>query len=178
MILPFPVLSSLQLPLKKKIVLSLLFSLGVFVTIIQIIRIQTIKSLKNYIDSSLLIMWSMVENNLGVIIVSVPTLSALLRTWRDKNSSGRATSYANNSGFRQVSAGRQDQNVNLKSLDPETGRVFDGRQEQKATVVGQNEAESYFRSDASSEDLILQNSKNPYSIRATTHVTITNEPNR
>ena len=82
MILPFPVLMTTQIPLKKKLILLGLFSLGTFITIIQIIRIQfiriqTIHSLANYLDSGL-IMWSMVESDLGIIICYV---ISLLRGW-------------------------------------------------------------------------------------------------
>lgn len=175
MLLPFPVLSSLQLPTKKKVVLSLLFGLGIFVTIIQIIRIQTIKSLKNYIDSSLLIMWSMVENNIGVIITCVPTLSPLLKSWREKTGSGRTTGYANDSKYIHGTSKRHTQHITLKSIDPESGRTYDGRQVTSTIVVGQNETDSNFRGDVSSEDLIIQDLKGPYSIRATTKVTVTSD---
>ncbi len=102
MILPFPVLITTQIPPKKKLILLGLFSLGIFITIIQIVRIQTIHSLQNYLDSSMLIMWSMVENNLGIIIASIPALSPLIRSWREKTSKtgggsserGRGGSYA------------------------------------------------------------------------------------
>lgn len=63
---PIPLLANSQLPNRKKIVLIGLFTLGFFITICQLVRIVTIKNLKNYIDSSMLIMWSMVELNLGV----------------------------------------------------------------------------------------------------------------
>jgi hypothetical protein len=103
MILPYPVLITTQIPYKKKLILFGLFSLGTFISIIQIIRIQTIHSLQNYLDSSMLIMWSMVENNLGITIASIPALSPLIRSWRDKASKtgaggsserGRGASYA------------------------------------------------------------------------------------
>lgn len=84
-------LLKLQLPKRKKIVLLAIFSLGIFITIIQIIRILTIKSLANYLDSSLLIMWSMVENNLGIIAACIPTLAPLVKAFRDKSSNRSRT---------------------------------------------------------------------------------------
>jgi hypothetical protein len=75
-----------KLPLRKKAILSGIFSLGVFITVIQIIRILTIKSLSDYLDSSKLIMWSMVENNLGIIVGSIPALAPLFRSVLDKTS--------------------------------------------------------------------------------------------
>jgi hypothetical protein len=71
---------------RKKAILIGIFSLGIFITIIQIIRILTIKSLSDYLDSSKLIMWSMVENNLGIIVGSIPALGPLFRSILDKTS--------------------------------------------------------------------------------------------
>lgn len=54
-------------------VLTFIFALGFFVTIIQIIRIFSVKNLKTYTDSKNLILWSIVEVSLGVS--QVPSLS-------------------------------------------------------------------------------------------------------
>lgn len=78
-------LIKLQLPKRKKVVLLGLFSLGAFITIIQIIRILKIKSLANYLDSSALIMWSMVENNIGIAITCVPHLAPLIKAFAEKS---------------------------------------------------------------------------------------------
>lgn len=57
-----------------------LFALGLFITVIQIVRIQTIKQLeKGTVDSAKLIMWSMVENNLGIVVSCIPTFAPLVR---------------------------------------------------------------------------------------------------
>lgn len=82
--LPFPILKQLQLDMRKKIGLGVLFSLGVFVTIVQIIRIQTIASLKEYTGSQNPIMWSMIEIHVGIIISCVPTYTPLMRRVRSK----------------------------------------------------------------------------------------------
>jgi hypothetical protein len=100
MLTPFPMLIKSRIPTKKKVVLLGIFSLGTFITVIQIIRILTIKSLANYIDSSELIMWSLVENNLGIIVACIPPLAPLVRSFREKSSyasrepsSGRIPAY-------------------------------------------------------------------------------------
>lgn len=64
--LPLPVLWKLQLRFKQKIILAALFALGFFVTVIQIIRIFTVKDLKTYTDSKNIVIWSCVEISLGV----------------------------------------------------------------------------------------------------------------
>ncbi|PWY94516.1 integral membrane protein [Aspergillus sclerotioniger CBS 115572] len=71
--LPLPVLWSLQLHHSQKVALIGLFALGFFITIIQIIRIFTIKNLKTYTDSQPIVLWSSVEIGLGVIIACIPT---------------------------------------------------------------------------------------------------------
>lgn len=88
MVLPFPVLMSLKMQNRRKVVLLGLFGLGIFITIIQIIRIQTVKRLAVYTDSAPLIMWSAVEANLGVIVASVPCLSPLIKYFRERSTVG------------------------------------------------------------------------------------------
>ena len=68
MFLPFPMLVRSHIQKRKKIALLGLLALGTFITIIQVIRIRTVKNLANYLDSGSLIMWSAVENNLGIIV--------------------------------------------------------------------------------------------------------------
>ena len=67
MLLPFPVLLQSHIQKRKKFVLLGLLALGIFITIIQVIRIRTVKNLSNYLDSASLILWSTVENNMGIM---------------------------------------------------------------------------------------------------------------
>ncbi|KAK3902459.1 hypothetical protein C8A05DRAFT_44114 [Staphylotrichum tortipilum] len=89
MLLPFPVLLKSRIQRRKKLILLGLFGLGVFITVIQIIRIQTVKQLVNYVDSAPLILWSTVENNLGIVVANVPTLAPLVKYYNERGSSGR-----------------------------------------------------------------------------------------
>lgn len=84
MFLPFPVLMNLKMQNRKKLVLLGLFGLGVFITVIQIIRIMTVKRLAVYTDSAPLIMWSTVETNLGIIVACIPCLSPLFKYFKDR----------------------------------------------------------------------------------------------
>ncbi|KAF5005357.1 hypothetical protein FDECE_8169 [Fusarium decemcellulare] len=88
MLLPFPTLVQLRIANRKKIVLLGLFAMGTFISIIQIVRIQTIKSLTVLTDSGALIMWSTVENNLGIIVASIPTLAPLVRYFNEQSRIG------------------------------------------------------------------------------------------
>ncbi|GKT40444.1 uncharacterized protein ColSpa_00625 [Colletotrichum spaethianum] len=74
-----------DIQMRKKIVLLALFILGVFVTIIQAIRIQTIKNLVNYLDSAKSIQWSVIENCIGVVIACVPTLAPMVKYFAEKS---------------------------------------------------------------------------------------------
>ncbi|PCD42233.1 hypothetical protein AU210_004763 [Fusarium oxysporum f. sp. radicis-cucumerinum] len=110
MMLPFPTLLKLQMPNRKKVVLLGLFAMGIFISIIQIVRIQTIKSLSNLLDSASLIKWSMVENNLGIIVACVPTLAPLVRYFSEQSRVGsRSRSKSqNNSGYALQSTYRKN----------------------------------------------------------------------
>ncbi|KAG9196427.1 hypothetical protein G6011_01548 [Alternaria panax] len=83
MFLPFPVLKS-HIQKRKKFALLGLLALGIFITVIQVLRIQTVRNLANYLDSGSLIMWSTVENNLGIIVASIPTLAPLFKYFVEK----------------------------------------------------------------------------------------------
>ncbi|KAK1995410.1 hypothetical protein LX36DRAFT_713170 [Colletotrichum falcatum] len=111
MFLPFPVLAASKIQKRKKFVLLGLFGLGVFITVIQIIRIQTVHALENYLDSAPLIMWSTIENNLGIIVCCVPTLAPLVKYFNEKSRSGsRSNKYVGPSGY-----GRSGQSGNVGS---------------------------------------------------------------
>lgn len=101
MTLPFPVLLSLKMQDRKKVVILGLFGLGIFITIIQIIRIQTVRRLSNVTDSAPLITWSSVEANLGIIVASVPCLSPLIKYFRERvTTASRSRRKTGTAGYR------------------------------------------------------------------------------
>lgn len=104
--LPFPILKRLHLDVRKKIGLGLLFGLGIFVTIVQIMRIQTIASLKVYTESQKPVMWSVIEIHIGVLISCIPTYTPLLRRMHSK-----ITTY---SSSRSKSRGYRDQSGDVR----------------------------------------------------------------
>ncbi|KAH7123202.1 hypothetical protein EDB81DRAFT_665771 [Dactylonectria macrodidyma] len=76
--LPLPMIRSLQLPQKQKIMLFIIFGLGFFTCIISIIRIQTLKiaaSTKDpnwdNVDAAI---WSFLELSIAIIATCLPTL--------------------------------------------------------------------------------------------------------
>lgn len=96
--LPIPVLTSMRLPPRQKTILILTFTIGIFVTIVDVIRIyylqQAIGSSHGSIHSSqdarfggntdfayyasLSLMWSVVEVNVGIACACIPTLKPLV----------------------------------------------------------------------------------------------------
>jgi hypothetical protein len=103
MLLPFPVLVKSHIQKRKKLALLGLLGLGIFITIIQVIRIQTVKNLANYLDSASLIMWSTVENNLGIIVASIPTLAPLFKYYAEKSQKSSTAKSASQSRSRSRS---------------------------------------------------------------------------
>ncbi|XWW95961.1 hypothetical protein V2A60_003930 [Cordyceps javanica] len=96
--LPIPVLTSMRLPPRQKTILILTFTIGIFVTIVDVIRIyylqQAIGSSYGFTRSnkdsrfgahadfaynaSLSLMWSVVEVNVGIACACIPTLKPLV----------------------------------------------------------------------------------------------------
>ncbi|KAI1822164.1 fucose permease [Xylaria intraflava] len=96
--LPLPVLTSMRLPQKQKIILVITFTLGIFVTIVDVIRIYYLQKAINDIpaapanelntsfggspefafNASLALLWSAVEVNVGIACACIPTLKPLI----------------------------------------------------------------------------------------------------
>ncbi|KAM3525289.1 hypothetical protein NHJ13051_004074 [Beauveria bassiana] len=96
--LPIPVLTAMRLPPRQKTILILTFTIGIFVTIVDVIRIyylqQAIGSRDNFgrssndsrfgahadfaYNASLSLMWSVVEVNVGIACACIPTLKPLV----------------------------------------------------------------------------------------------------
>jgi fucose permease len=114
LVLPIPVLTGMRLPQRQKTVLVLTFALGIFVTVVDVIRIyylQEAVDLQNVNEgrlgtsvdfswtASTALMWSAVEVNVGIICACIPTLKPLIKrilpsmiTDRSRNGSEKDTS--------------------------------------------------------------------------------------
>lgn len=96
LVVPIPVVTSIQLPRKQKIILVFTFALGIFATIVDVIRIYYLQkaidtqrslNLQEQIGrssdfawtASIALMWSVVEVNTGIICACIPTLRPLFR---------------------------------------------------------------------------------------------------
>jgi fucose permease len=111
LVLPIPVLTGMRLPQKQKTILVFTFTLGVFVTIVDVIRIYYLQqAVDNQVvahqqlgtgtdfawNASTALMWSAVEVNVGIICACIPTLKPLIKRIlpsmiTDRNFSGTAT---------------------------------------------------------------------------------------
>jgi fucose permease len=94
LVLPIPVLTGMRLPQRQKTVLVVTFALGIFVTIVDVVRIYYLQQAA--VDSvitktrlgtgtdfaynaSIALMWSAVEVNIGIICACIPTLKPLIK---------------------------------------------------------------------------------------------------
>jgi fucose permease len=96
LVLPIPVLTGMRLPQKQKTILVVTFALGIFVAVVDVIRIYYLQQASVNEDrslssagtiggqtdfawyASLSLMWSAVEVNTGIICASIPTLKPLV----------------------------------------------------------------------------------------------------
>lgn len=96
--LPLPVLTSMRLPPRQKIILIITFALGIFVTVVDVVRIYYLQKAINDAPStpssnpnasfgdspefawnaSLALLWSAVEVNVGIACACIPTLKPLI----------------------------------------------------------------------------------------------------
>lgn len=96
--LPIPVLTGMRLPKRQKYILVFTFSLGIFVTIVDVVRIYYLQQAISTVstapssdpsaifgdspefawNASLSLMWSAVEVNVGMICACIPTLKPLI----------------------------------------------------------------------------------------------------
>lgn len=96
--LPIPVLTSMHLPQRQKTILVFTFALGIFVTIVDVVRIYYLQHAIAYVpmtpssdpmamfgqsagfswNASFSLMWSAVEVNVGITCACIPTLKPLI----------------------------------------------------------------------------------------------------
>jgi fucose permease len=96
LILPIPILTGMTLPQRQKIVLVFTFTLGIFVMIVDVIRIYYLQQASDdqlsimsqtefrfgmnfYFNASSALKWSAVEVNIGIICACIPTLKPLIK---------------------------------------------------------------------------------------------------
>ncbi|KAF0325060.1 CFEM domain-containing protein [Colletotrichum asianum] len=88
LILPITQLYKLQMDRKKKLGVMAMFLVGIFLTIVSILRIKTLTafatSLNTTADSVAVILWAYVELGVGVVVACLPNVRQLLKTLPSK----------------------------------------------------------------------------------------------
>lgn len=75
--LPIPLLLKLNINLKKKIALCCVFLLGLLTTVCSIMRMVQILTIARTGNSTMLVLWGVIELNVGIILTCIPTLGPL-----------------------------------------------------------------------------------------------------
>ncbi|KAL7620522.1 hypothetical protein AAE478_009517 [Parahypoxylon ruwenzoriense] len=89
LIIPLPAIWNLHMELRDRIKMTVLFLLGIVVTIIAVARRVTVEKL-DFSTSEFAIMsqnplaLAVLESNMGIICASLPTVQILFRDWKDK----------------------------------------------------------------------------------------------
>ncbi|KAH7119417.1 hypothetical protein B0J13DRAFT_513402 [Dactylonectria estremocensis] len=120
--LPLPMIRSLQLPRKQKIMLFVIFCLGFFTCIISIIRIQTLKIAASTEDPNWdnvdAAIWSFLELNIAIIATCLPTLRPIFSKMMPRlfgSSLGRSQRRSGYGAYVQAPNNRSLANSNKKS---------------------------------------------------------------
>ncbi|KAK2016002.1 CFEM domain-containing protein [Colletotrichum eremochloae] len=106
LVLPLKKLSELQMQLKKKLMIMFMFSLGIFVTIVSVVRLRSLIVFANsqnitwdYTEAAF---WSTIELHVGIICACLPSLRSLFMALGVKvlgstngNSQGNSNGYSN-----------------------------------------------------------------------------------
>jgi hypothetical protein len=107
--LPIHTLLKIQRPAHEKIALVVVFSLGVFSCIASIVRLHSIRiyteSADPFADSVPILLWSMVELNIGIWCASIPALKPLIR--RRKGGAGLGESLGSDGYTRSEDVGSE-----------------------------------------------------------------------
>ncbi|KUJ12622.1 uncharacterized protein LY89DRAFT_623821 [Mollisia scopiformis] len=88
MLTPIPILLHSCFSPCKNFMIAFLYLLGIFLSLIQILRITSLRSARSYLDTSTVLTWSLVEVNLGIILSSLIPLAPLpvLQSFLEKGS--------------------------------------------------------------------------------------------
>ncbi|KAL8934310.1 MAG: hypothetical protein Q9216_005974 [Gyalolechia sp. 2 TL-2023] len=75
--LPIPMLLKLNINMKKKVALVCVFMLGLLTTVCSVMRMVQITTIARTGNSTMLVLWGVIELNVGIILTCIPTLGPL-----------------------------------------------------------------------------------------------------
>ncbi|CAP70172.1 uncharacterized protein PODANS_3_2710 [Podospora anserina S mat+] len=110
LVLPFPLVIRLNIPLSQKLALMPVFGLGVFIVVASALRVQSLL-VSHVTDRTYDIigtLWTIIEYNLAFVCLCLPSVRVLLvRTWPTifKSSVGRSQTSGATAGHRYARAG-------------------------------------------------------------------------
>ncbi|RFU28030.1 hypothetical protein B7463_g8306, partial [Scytalidium lignicola] len=133
--LPLSQLPALQLHWKKKLGVTMMFVVGTFVTVVSILRLQSLlhfaKSSNPTWDNLAVSQWSTVEINVGIICACMPSLRALLVRLFPKilgtTQNSKSAYYGNNSrsyAGGNISVNRPGKSLNSGKHDRDGGGIM------------------------------------------------------
>ncbi|KAL8890308.1 MAG: hypothetical protein Q9205_005071 [Flavoplaca limonia] len=93
--LPIPLLLNININNKKKVALICVFMLGLLTTVCSILRMVQIISIARTGNSTMLVLWGVIELNVGIILTCIPTLGPLFPSLTG-GTSNNTTPSANN----------------------------------------------------------------------------------
>ncbi|KAJ8133068.1 hypothetical protein O1611_g561 [Lasiodiplodia mahajangana] len=109
--LPLPLIWRLQTTLRRKLQLTLVFTLGSFIFIVSILRVVAVRKLDLFDDNwyaTDVELWSIAESAVGILTVSLPVMQPLLRRCiyrKDRSTRITATPKNSNPGQNQNRSG-------------------------------------------------------------------------
>jgi len=160
-LIPIPILIKLQVPLHRKIILTAMFSSGVFIMLCTILRAYY--SLKSLTTLSIALGWANRECFVAAIVVSLPGIKPLFRNTRWIGSSNRGKQYnytgpssSGYNGFGSKFSGNTKTYITSLVSSNRTGHVELHDVPTTTTTMGDRDSDGK-RASTASKELILNN---------------------
>lgn len=195
--LPIPVLTGMRLPKRQKYILVFTFSLGIFVTIVDVVRIYYLQQAISTIyttpssdpsaifgdspdfawNASLSLMWSAMEVNVGMICACIPTLKPLIIKILpaaivdpDGVSSSELSTYGTNSREKELTQATQNGTINgppTSSEGTEGGMTPPAQARQPSPTTDQVDMMEFLTTPDMAENQVAANTANEPATRTT-----------
>jgi hypothetical protein len=124
LVLPLPIISGLNMPVKKRILTLFMFSLGIFVVLTSCLRLKSLvqfaKSLNPTWDNTDAVVWTSLEVTVTVIVLCLPTVRMLCARVAPSIFGTTQKSTPNKSSNTGVSAARRNKYKDLSDGPPST----------------------------------------------------------
>ncbi|KAI4160081.1 MAG: hypothetical protein LQ342_006032 [Letrouitia transgressa] len=109
-VLPIPLLLKLSINIKKKIALICIFALGLLTTVCSVMRMVQILTIARTGNSTMLVLWGVIELNVGIILTCIPTLGPLFPCFHGSSTAGRSGGN-NSAGLKLSNVRRRSQHL-------------------------------------------------------------------